>query len=288
MQSLRAANSASRVVPKWAAGLIAHMVQRAPPVVSLELIARYLEACQSTVEPAVALSRLVRLGWLRRTHFNGAYVFLPPGVEAPADPYIDLRSWRLTKPSARFFLAGSSAAWHLGYLDRRPDHPAIWLEDQVPFPKALRGRVSRVTTLFPQGISAQALAPSIKLLRTRGLDLLNWAEGLPGFGPEALLVQIASRPVSFDAWVDFAGRLADFCADIELARLAPLLEVATGATRQRAVYLLRLGGKRGVLSLLPKTMQATKIGTSGPAHWDSRTSVSDHVVAPLLTANNKA
>jgi hypothetical protein len=264
------------------------MVQCAPAVVTREIIACYLEESQCTVGAEVALSRLVRLGWLRRTHFNGAYEFLPPGVESLADPYIDLRGWRLTKPSARFFLAGSSAAWHLGYLDRRPDHPAIWLEDNVSFPKALRGRVSRVTTLFPKGISSQALAPSIKLLRKRGLDLLNWAEGLPGFGPEALLVQIASRPVSFDAWVDFAGRLADFCADIELSRLAPLLEVATGATRQRAVYLMRLSGKRGVLSLLPKTLQATKIGTSGPAHWDSRTGVSDHVVAPLLNANKKA
>ncbi len=38
-----------------------------------------------------------------------------------------------------------------------------------------------------------------------GSGLLNWAEGLLGFGPEALIEQVASRPVSFDAWVDLLG-----------------------------------------------------------------------------------
>jgi hypothetical protein len=169
-----------------------------------------------------------------------------------------------------------------------PEQPAIWVDDRMPFPKALRGKVARVTTPFPRNVSQQALAPSLKLLRERKLDLLQWAEGLPAFGPEALLVQISARPASFSAWVDLAGRLSEFCGDIDISRLSPLLEASTDATRQRAVYLLRLGVKRGVMGLLPKTLPPVKFDGNGPANWDPKTGISDSLVAPLLHANAKA
>ena len=35
-------------------------------------------------------------------------------------------------------------------------------------------------------------------------------------------------------------------------------------------------------------LPAIKIGTSGPAHWDPKTGVCDHLVAPLLRAHEKA
>jgi hypothetical protein len=288
MPHARLKSHAPRVVPKWAASLITLLVQYAPPVVSAATLADYLEEAKVGLEPKVALARLVRIGWLRKTRFNGAYAFLAPGVEAVVDPYIDLRAWRLIQPHTKFLLAGASAAWHLSYLDRMPEQPTIWLDAQTPFPKALRGTVARVTTPFPPTVSPQALSPTLKLLRERRLDLLRWAEGLPAFGPEALLVQISARPASFSAWVDLAGRLHDFCGDIDLKRLAPLLEASTDATRQRAAYLLRLGGKRGVMGLLPKTLPAVKFDGNGPANWDPKTGVSDSLVAPLLNANAKA
>ncbi len=110
MPAAKTERHASRVVPKWAAGLMSHLAQRVPAVVSEATMARYLEETKTAVEPEVAMMRLVRLGWLRKTHFNGAYAFMPPGVDAIADPYIDLRGWRLIRPDARFFLAGASAA----------------------------------------------------------------------------------------------------------------------------------------------------------------------------------
>ncbi len=278
----------SRIVPKWSAGLLALLVQEAPAVVSLETLTKYLQMAQITLDPKVALARLTRLGWLRKASFNGAYAFLQPGVDDIVDPYLDLRAWQLLQPQAKFFLAGSSAAWHLGYLDRMPGQPTIWIDDSIIFPKALRGRVARVTTHFPKNVSVQALSPSIKLLRERHLDLLRWADGLRAFGPEALLVQISARPKSFDAWVDLAGRLPEFCAGMDLSRLASLLEASTGATRQRAVYLLRLGGRRGVMNLLPKDRPPVKFDGNGPVNWDQKTGISDHLVAPLLYANGKA
>lgn len=278
----------SRVVPKWSAGLISLLAQEAPAVLSKATLANYLEAADIKLDPKIALARLIRQGWLRKTHFNGAYIFLPPGIDDINDPYVDLRAWRLIQPDIKFFLGGASTAWHLGYLDRMPKRPTIWLDNSITFPKALRGRVGRVTTPFPKNVSAQALSPSVKLLRQKGLDLLHWAEGLPALGPEALLVQISARPKSFDAWVDLAGRLQEFSLDIDLNRLSPLLEASTGATRQRAVYLLRLGGRRGVMGLLPKDLPAVKFEGKGPANWDAKTGVSDQLVAPLLHANAKA
>ena len=222
---------------------------------------------------------------------QGKYAFIPPGVDAVIDSYIDLRGWSAAHPKARICLAGASAAWHLGYLYREPERPAVWLDSAINIPKKLRASLDIVTTVFPDHIDMRKLGPSSKLLRSRNLDLLDWAKGLPGFGPEALLVQIASRPASFSAWVDLAGRLEEFAADIDLGRLAELLPSATDATRQRIVYLLTLGKRRGLKKFLPKVLLPTKIGAKAKerlAHWDRATAVTDYIVAPLLTANAKS
>lgn len=118
--------------------------------------------------------------------------------------------------------------------------------------------------------------------------LLTWSSGLPAFGPEALLVQIASRPASFEAWVDLAGKLDQLAHDVDIGRLERLLATASNAARQRAAYLLRVGERDDALSVLPPTLQPIHFGSGGSATWDPNTNVSDHVVARLRGANAKA
>lgn len=91
-------------------------------------------------------------------------------------------------------LAGASAAWHLGYLDRQPDgRIPIWLPPVKRLPDGLAPYVSVVRILWNAADTA-LLAPRPALLARRRLDIVTWATGLPAFGPEALLVQIATRP----------------------------------------------------------------------------------------------
>lgn len=125
-----------------------------------------------------------------------------PGEAAISDPYLPLRSWLARDQNAGFMLAGASAAWHLGYLDRQPDgRIPIWLPPAKRLPDGLASYVSVVRIPWNAADTA-LLAPRPALLVRRRLDLVAWATGLPALGPEALLVQIATRPASFGPWAD--------------------------------------------------------------------------------------
>jgi hypothetical protein len=76
----------------------------------------------------------------------------------------------------------------------------------------------------------------------RHLDIVSWASGLPAFGPEALVVQLAARPGSFEPWADLVVHLGDLAGDCEDRRLVVLLRSQSASTWQRAAYLLHAGG----------------------------------------------
>jgi hypothetical protein len=84
-------------------------------------------------------------------------VFLPPGTDDVAAPYLDLRGWRATDTEVELCLAGDSAAWHLGYLNRAPDRTTVWLSEKATLPKGLRGKINKVTTRFPEPVDIPAL-----------------------------------------------------------------------------------------------------------------------------------
>jgi AbiEi antitoxin C-terminal domain len=145
--------------------------------------------------------------------------------------------------------------------------------------------------------SLKTLAPSSKFLIDRKLDLLRWASALPGFGPEALVAQLAIRPSSFAPWADLVahlGRLVDDCND---DRLVSLLNGQPTAAWQRAAYLLHGGGarERGI-SLLdrcsnkatPKTRFAHSAIDNADPVWVAQYNLIDALVAPLQAAIGKA
>ena len=277
-----------RSIPGWAADLVDLLVQKAPIVVTREHIKRALSEVGSSMQTDAAIKGLVRRGWLGNRGVRGTWAFFPPGVDDLADPYLGLHGWLIIRSDVRFLLAGSSAAWHLGYLTRMPVRPMIWLGREVILPKALEGLIDTVRTPFPERVDLKLLEPSMLLLRKKNLDLLTWSARLPSFGPEALLVQIASRPASFASWADLVARFDEFVRDIDIKRLRELLVDAKNTTRQRAVYLLRLGQRYDATDLLPPKLQTVRFGTKGPALWDPVTAVHDHMVAPLLNVNAKA
>jgi hypothetical protein len=277
--------ASKRVVSSWAAPLLSKLVQSAPVIVTEHSIVRFL-ADTPTETPKVAIQRLVRLGWLRGVGVRGAWAFLPPGVDELADPYVGLRGWRAVAPNAAFCLAGETAAWHLGYLPRRPDAVTVWLSKTTTLPSGLKGTVRCVTTDFPDNIDERLLAPSMSLLKKRRLDVTTWASRLPGFGPEALLVQMAQRPASIESWVDVAERLKDIVADVDVKRLDSLLAASNDAARQRAAYFLRFAGAPQTVGL-PEKLRPVELGTGGRGHWDNATGVNDHLLRPLLDANVK-
>lgn len=283
----------ARPVPPWAAGLVARLSQDRPAVVTREDLARYLAELGSVRSVDDTASDLQQLGWLSTLHLKGVWAFVPAGEDRASDPYLDLRGWQAREPNSVFALAGEAAAWHLGYIARAFEGlPAVWLPAKTRVPHGLRPHVSVVRISWPRE-DAQRLGPTTALLREKGLDLTGWASGLPAFGPEALIVQLASRPGSFRIWADLIGQLDALTADCDLQRLADLLVPQSASAWQRAAYLLDRGGRRDdALALLEQRpndrMPVVSFGDGPTTVWSTAFRVNDRLIAPLQEQLGKA
>lgn len=285
--------SIARPVPPWAAGLVARLSQDRPAVVTRDDLARYLTELGSARSVDDTIPDLQQLGWLSTLRLKGVWAFVPPGEDRPSDPYLDLRGWQARESDAVFALAGEAAAWHLGYVARAfGGPPAIWLPAKARVPHGLRPHVSLVRIPWARE-DARRLGPASALLRGKGLDLTGWASGLPAFGPEALIVQLAARPGSFRIWADLIGQLDVLVTDCDLQRLADLLLGQSASAWQRAAYLLDRGGRvddaHTLLGKRPNDrMPVVSFGDGPTTVWSPDFRVNDRLVAPLQQQLGKA
>lgn len=290
-----------RRVPTWASGLVAGLSRDLPTVVTREDLSDRLAELASDRDVDSSIDELRRLGWLVGLPIQGTWAFIPPGQDAVADPYLPLRAWLARYPDTEFLLAGAAAAWHLGYLDRNPDgRTSIWLPTERRLPDGLRPHISVVRIRWSRA-AAKQLRPSTALLLRRKLDLVAWAGGLPAFGPEALVVQLAARPASFRPWADLVAHLGQLAADCDDDRLADLLAGQSASTWQRAAYLLHAAGhpprgielfdRRPAGGPMPKVHfeQSTRHrGDDDSALWVPQYYVVDRLIAPLQGLVGKA
>ena len=287
-----------RRIPAWAAGLISGLSRDLPTVLTREEILERLTDSQSKRDIGATINELRRLGWLVGLPIHGVWAFIPAGQDELADPYLALRAWLARDPDARFRLAGSAAAWHLGYLDRAPDRPtAIWLPATTRLPDGLRPHVSLVQIKWGPD-AASLVGPTTRLLLQRKLDIVSWASGLPAFGPEALIVQLAARPSSFHPWADLVAHLGQLVSDCDDERLATLLADQSTSAWQRASYLLHASGQRSrglqLLDQRPRRpLVKVKFEHAGsdlgdPGVWFADYHLLDRLVAPLQLVLGKA
>jgi hypothetical protein len=200
------------------------MARDLPVVVTRNDVAERLAETDTERDVESAITELRRLGWLVGLPIHGAWAFIPPGQEEIADRYVDLRAWRARDRSATFRVAGAAAAWHLGYLDRAPSgRIPIWLPSELRLPDGLRPVVSVTRIKWPREVWDR-LGPLPSMLARRRLGIVSWAARLPAFGPEALLVQLAGRPASFEPWADLVVHLGTLVDDCDNARLVALLD----------------------------------------------------------------
>ncbi|MBI2705709.1 MAG: hypothetical protein HYX32_10535 [Actinobacteria bacterium] len=282
-----------RPVPKWAAGLIAVLSRDRPAVVTTRALETYLEQVGSDRRVDEVASDLQQLGWLATLHIKGAWAFVPAGEARGTDPYLDLRGWRERDPDAVFALAGEAAAWHLGYLPRQfVGSVALWLPKGGRVAHGLRPYVRAVRIGWGAGDLGR-LRPTPKLLRRKGLDLTQWSNGLPALGPEALLVQLAARPSSFQSWADLVGQLEVLASDCDSHRVVDLLAAQSASAWQRAAYLLERGGEPeeaiDVFDRRPhRSSPAVQLGEGPIVEWSNTFKVNDRLVAPLQRQLGKA
>lgn len=289
---------ASRRIPTWASPVVSGLARDRPAVVTKEDLTLRLAEAGCDREPDSAIRELRRMGWLVHLPVKGTWTFIPPGEDAVFDPYLPLRAWLARDQNAGFMLAGASAAWHLGYLDRRPEgRIPIWLPHFKRLPDGLAPYVSVVRIPWKANDTA-LLAPRPALLARRRLDIIAWATGLPAFGPEALLVQLAARPTSFGPWTDLVTHLDQLIADCSDERLERLLSDRPTSVWQRASYLVDVAGEpvRGqalFAKCQKETMPVARFANAhsdngGESIWVPGYQLVDEVVAPLLRVLGKA
>jgi len=262
-------------------------------VVTREDIGAHLRESGSPRDVDSTLRELQRLGWLQTLHLKGVWAYVPSGEEEIVDPYIDIRGWKARDPHAVFALAGEAAASHLGYLDRAFTGPiAVWTPAKSRLPYGLRAHLSIVTLRWSID-DAPLLGPTTALLHRRRSDTLSWAGGLPGFGPEALVVQLSARPMSFRVWGDLVRHLEQLAEDCDVERLVALLGNQSASAWQRAGYLLHCGNRHddgvALLGQRPMTNRPkVQFGEAPKTVWAPDFHIVDHLVAPLQTAGRKA
>jgi hypothetical protein len=292
-QDTRRTLKSDRRIPGWAASILTRLARERRPVVTYADLRQMVAEAGSTRQTEATARELQRLGWLVPLHVKGAWAYLPPGEDEVTDPYIDLRGWVARDPETVLALAGEAAAWHLGYLDRAfGGLAAVWIPDGSRLPHGLRSRFTAVT-LGWQPQDAPLLAPAPRLLHRRHLDLTRWATGLPAFGPEALLVQLAARPSSFRAWADLVSHLEEFAGDCDPRRVIRLLQQQSSSAWQRAAYVLSRGSCReaamDIVRHLPSSaLPKAQLGTGPQSVWDGEFNIADHIIAPLQAVLGKA
>lgn len=283
----------ARRIPRWAAPLIERLTQDRPTVISRDDIAAYLAELGDDRDVDDTVRGLVRLDWLQPSSTHGMWAFVPLGDPGDADPYLPLRAWQAKAPDAVFALAGEAAAWHLGYLDRRYTGPTrVWIPEGDRLPFGARKTLSTIHLGWTAD-AARSIGPARTLLRRRGLDLTRWAGGLPAFGPEALVAQLAIRPSSFSPWADLADHLTDLIGDCDGAGVARLMEGQSPTAWQRVAYLAQVGGRADLADQLlaqrgDAPLPHVFLGTGGDGVHSAKFHITDRLVAPRLLVGGKA
>jgi hypothetical protein len=279
-------------VPSSVASVVARLAQDRPAVVTRDDLAGYVMETGTGRAVESVLRELVASGWLGPSGRRGVWAFVALGEDEVIDPYIELRAWA-TQKGVVFALAGESAAWHLGLVARRSAEPiSVWIPEHTVLPKAMRERFKTITLGWGPEMSDR-VGPRREWMIVRRLDLTRWASGVPAFGPEALLVQLAARPTSFRPWGDLAVNLGELASACDRSTLLGLLEGQSTPAHQRAAYLLDIGQQVELASVVlaarpTPSLSRLTLGDRGEGVWSKTYRITDRLVAPFLALYGKA
>lgn len=192
-----------------------------PIVVTTAVLRDIADRCGLRTEPFLIAARLRRAGWLLPTDRRGVWEFAPGAHAGPighADPTLPLQVALAANPALPAALALATAAWALGFADRRPAtlDVAVPVGTRVPVPLARGTAVVSFTSHV--GYAA--------------------AKGVPCHRPESVLVHLAAAPTAPRSWQSVLQWLPDVAAEADAEVFAAELHARPRAVAVRAGYLL--------------------------------------------------
>jgi hypothetical protein len=192
-----------------------------PTVVTTALLREIADRRGLRSEPFLIAARLRKAGWLLPTGRRGVWEFAPGAHAGPighGDPTLPLRVALAASPDLPAALALATAAWALGFADRRP----ATLDVAVP-----------VGTRVPPSLQRSAAVVSF----TTNVGYTG-AKGVPCHRPESVLVHLAASPTAPRSWPATLEWLPDLAAAAAADTFAAELHARPRAVAVRAGYLL--------------------------------------------------
>lgn len=192
-----------------------------PTVVTSALLRDIADRRGLRTEPSLIAARLRKAGWLLAAGRRGVWEFAPGSHAGPigrGDPTLPLRVALAASPDIPAALALTTAAWALGFADRRP----ATLDVAVP-----------VGTRVPP--SLQRSAAVVPFTTNVGYTT---AKGVPCHRPESVLVHLATSPTAPRSWPATLEWLPDLASEATADAFTAELQERPRAVAVRAGYLL--------------------------------------------------
>lgn len=194
-----------------------------PIVVTANDLAAIADAAGIRSPANVLAARLRKEGWLLP---GGVWEFAPAAHAGPyghGDPFLDLRVLAARYPDSNLAVAGTSAMWALGYLERHGE------------PVDVDVTVARGTHI-PAGLTKTLKAttfeePRVPTTISRDVTVLR---------PASIVVHVASQPNAI-RWKGAAAGLAELFEAIDADQLEHDLVTRPRAVRLRTAYLVHGG-----------------------------------------------
>lgn len=171
--------------------------------------------------PNVIAARLRDAGWLLPTPQRGVWEFAPGAHAGPighGEPTLPLRAALAADPTLSAALALATAAWALGFADRRPATLDVAMPVGAPVPSSLRR--STAVTSFTTYVG------------------YTTAKNVPCHRPESVIAHLAASPAAPRSWTSTLEWLPDLTAEVAGEVLAAELQGRPRAVAVRAGYLL--------------------------------------------------
>lgn len=261
-----------RSVPTRFAGVLEALELEQPRVVTADQLDTLARAERLALPGAALGYQLRRLGWLLPLRTRGAWEFAPAaraGRYPAGDRHVELRAVLATDPTFPGVLAMESSAVLLGLAGHVPEREVLAAPPGFRVSKALRDW--RIVRLQLPGYPAASI------------------KGLPVWRVEALLAGMATRPDGYRDWGNVASWLPRAVQRADPDAVAGFLVGAPRAARQRAGYLLAIGGRvDDGLALLdhpaPDRAPVYLGPRNEPGRFDARFGVVDSVLAAGIDA----
>lgn len=261
----------SRNLPTSIAPVVEQLELDGDAVVTVDHLSNVLHDVGNMDDPRMLGYELQRAGWLGSLRTRNAWEFLPAargGAYGSGDRFIEFRAQHAVDPAWPGVLAMESAASLLGLAQRIPEREVVALPPGKTVPKAFADEWRTVTLELP----------------AEGLTVVD---RLPAWNLEGLIVGIATRPSSYRDMPGLGQWLPESLDSPDLEKLGVLLSDASSSVRQRAAYLVGIGGGAKARDAVIGRVPPTEVAWFGPRRaggvFDAATQVNDTVLHQYLT-----